>query len=356
MTSCTFLGDKPDSQSQKRFAKIKAYNPSTETFENPEHQKVKLKVSYSEMLKEYFKTDPLRVPDKKLPEHTFNEQKFHEASNQVKMMWMGHSTFILRLDGKTILVDPVLSGAASPVSFLVRRFQAPVLSVEKLPEIDLVLISHDHYDHLDYETVRYFSRSSVKFLTPLGVGNHLKKWGIKSENITELAWWEKSEFHGISLTCTPARHFSGRGLTDKNKTLWASWSIQGKESNIFYSGDSGYGSHYKEIGEALGPFDLAILENGQYDERWPDVHQTPEETAQASIDLKSKHIVPVHWGMFELAFHPWKEPAERLLNQAKIKNLSVLTPILGQILDLKHFEESKIRWWRESENLTSSEY
>ena len=353
MTSCTFLGDQPDSIKQKNFTSSEAFNSTTGRFENPPDQKITNKISYTEMFKEYFKSDSQRVPTEKLPEQVFDEEHFLKASSQVKMMWMGHSSFLLRLHGKTILVDPVLSGSASPVSFLVKRFQAPVLSVDTLPKIDLILISHDHYDHLDYDTVKHFADSSVPFMTPLGVGSHLQKWGIKPEQISELAWWDDIDFHGIKLTCTPARHFSGRGVTDKNKTLWASWAIKAEHSNIYYSGDSGYGHHYKKIGETLGPFDLAILENGQYDERWPDVHQTPEETAQASVDLKAKHIIPVHWGMFELAFHPWKEPAERLLKQAKLRNLSVLTPVLGQILDLSHPHKYTNRWWRKENESTS---
>ncbi|WP_408095518.1 MBL fold metallo-hydrolase [Peredibacter sp. HCB2-198] len=296
------------------------------------------------IMKKVFLEKSTRAPKTKLPEVKPDMNEFLKPSDFVKFVWFGHSTLLLNLDGKIILIDPVFGKSASPFDFLVTRFQPPVLKLEELPKIDAILISHDHYDHLDKSTVKYFADKNVEFIVPIGVGDHLLEWEVRPVNIVELNWGESISQGGIKFTAAPARHFSGRGLFDRNKTLWASWVIQGKHDKIFYSGDSGYGDHFKEIGKRFGPFDLAFIENGQYNERWPDVHMQPEESLQAMIDVDAKALVPVHWGMFDLSLHHWTEPIHRTYQIAKAWDIPIFTPKLGEIVDTGRPHENK-PWW-----------
>lgn len=287
-----------------------------------------------------------RIPKGKLPESHPNVAEFLKPSESLKFIWMGHSTLLLNVNQKIILIDPVFSDNASPTSLFVKRFQAPVLKLEDLPPIDAIVISHNHYDHLDKETILFFKNKHTRFILPLGVGEDLLDWGIKANRIVELDWFTSYEEFGISFIATPAQHFSGRGLFDKNKSLWASWVIKTDKQNIFYSGDTGYSDHFKKIGDKYGPFDVAFLENGQYNKQWPDIHMQPEETLQAFIDLNAELLVPVHWGMFDLSLHHWAEPAERTYVIAKAWDIPLLTPELGQIIDLDYGFETRA-WWRE---------
>lgn len=271
--------------------------------------------------------------------------EFLKPAPHLKFIWFGHSTLLFNLDGKTVLIDPVFSDYAFSMDLFVKRFQAPVLSLAELPKIDLILISHDHYDHLDEKTMKFFADKETRFLMPTGVGSHLVEWGISRERITELEWDQNATEFGIKITATPAQHFSGRSLFDKNKTLWASWVIQGQNDRIFYSGDSGYAEHFREIGNTYGPFDITFIENGQYNERWLDVHMLPEETIQAHLDLKGKIFVPVHWGMFALALHPWQEPVEKTRALALEKGIPYMSPMLGQMIDISEKNET-IAWWK----------
>lgn len=285
-----------------------------------------------------------RSPQALLPEVKPDLASFLVPGQKVKFVWFGHSTLLLNIDGRIVLLDPVFSGHASPFSWMVKRFQPAALKREELPPIDLIVISHDHYDHLDQETIEFFKEKDTQFAVPLAVGQHLRSWGVPSERIAELNWYETFSFKGLTLTATPAHHFSGRGLFDRDKTLWASWIIQGTHERIYYSGDSGYADHFKEIGERFGPFDLAFVENGQYDERWLDAHMLPEETIQAAVDLKARTFVPVHWGMFDLSIHHWTDPVKRSSKLAKERGLPFLSPRLGEIVD-RNVEQSFQEWW-----------
>lgn len=295
------------------------------------------------IVKKIFFDKNSRAPEGKLPEVRPDFVSFLIPAEQTKFIWFGHSTLLLNVDGETVLIDPVFSGSASPFSFLVKRFQPPVVELTELPHIDVIVISHDHYDHLDEISIKFFKDKTTEFIVPTGVGEHLINWGIPKERIFERSWGESVERSGIKFTATPAQHFSGRGLFDRNKTLWASWIIQGQKEKIFYSGDSGYAAHFKNIGEEYGPFDLAFLENGQYNVRWPDVHMQPEETLKAMVDIKAKTFVPVHWGMFDLSLHHWAEPIKRSYRIAQSWNIPIITPKIGEVIENRNY--MNVQWW-----------
>jgi len=206
------------------------------------------------------------------------------------------------------------------------------------------LISHDHYDHLDYWSITKLKDNVKKFYVPLGVAAHLKAWGVEEVKIVEMDWWEEVKFEELVFACAPARHFSGRGLTNKDSTLWCSWVVKGDNANIFFSGDTGYNEGFKKIGEKYGPFDLTLLECGQYNEGWAEIHMMPEQTVQAHIDLRGKLLMPIHWAAFKLSVHPWQEPVERLLAKANSLGVKVTTPKIGEPVILGRTLPSS-RWW-----------
>lgn len=272
----------------------------------------------------------------------------HKA-NITQLTWFGHSAFLLEIDGKKILLDPMFSDSPSPVPMVAgKRYSKELpIAVEKLPFIDAVIFSHDHYDHLDYGSIQKLKDKVGKFYTPLGVGNHLVSWGVPAENVHQLDWWETILLDSIALVCTPARHFSGRGITDRNSTLWSSWVIKGANDNIYFSGDGGYGPHFKEIGDKYGPFDISMMECGQYNKDWQAIHMMPEETAQAAVDLQSKLFMPIHWGAFTLAFHDWTDPAERVTKAAAKLNQPITTPRIGEPVIIGSNKYPTKRWWEE---------
>lgn len=280
-----------------------------------------------------------------------SSNEFAKPSNETKFVWFGHSTFLIEIQGKRILIDPMLSDVPAPHPWLGRkRFTDGIpMAIEDIPSIDAVIFSHDHYDHLDYETIQEIKGRVKRYFTPLGLGTHLQSWGIDKKNIVELDWWEETQFEDLKLVATPARHFSGRGLSDSMKTLWASWVIQSENENIFFSGDSGYDTHFKKIGKTYGPFDLALMECGQYNDDLPDspIHMYPEQTAQAAIDVKAKYTMPIHWASFKLNNHPWKEPVKRLNKKAKELNVKLITPKIGQVFTLNNLDNSSSNWWEE---------
>lgn len=287
-------------------------------------------------------------PDSLMPEEKHPDlEHFIQREEHIKFIWLGHSTILLSIDGRTILIDPVFSDHAAPVPIAAKRFQPPAIELHDLPPIDHIIISHDHYDHLDMETIKHFIGQDIAFLAPLGVGSHLRYWGVNPENITELDWWEEAVVKGITFAATPSQHFSGRiGVVHNNKTLWASWVIKGASESVFFSGDSGYDIHYQDIGMKYGPFDLVFMENGQYDEGWRAVHNLPEEAVKGFEELGGRYLVPVHWGMFNLAVHNWYDPPNAITRLAREKNIKLITPRLGQMISLADpplFDE----WWLE---------
>ncbi|MCD6066624.1 MAG: putative Zn-dependent hydrolase of beta-lactamase fold protein [Bacteroidetes bacterium] len=268
-------------------------------------------------------------------------------SGKPVIVWFGHSSYLIKADNKNILIDPVFSGHASPFSFSVKAFKGSnVYSTDDLPEIDVLILTHDHYDHLDYKTVLQLKTKVRHIYTSLGVGSHLRYWGFDEKNITEFAWGDTHALpDGMELSAVPARHFSGRGFT-RAKTLWSAFVLKTKEHRFFIGADSGYAKHFKEIGEKHGPFDIVMLETGQYNDWWPYIHMKPEETVQAALDLKAKVLFPVHWGKFALAFHPWNEPIERLVKKAAELGMKTTSPRIGEpvIIDDKYPSSA---WWRD---------
>jgi L-ascorbate metabolism protein UlaG (beta-lactamase superfamily) len=266
------------------------------------------------------------------------------AQSELRITWFGHSSLLVEIEGRRLLVDPVWSERCSPSRFLgPKRFHPVPLPLEALPPLDAVLISHDHYDHLDYATVMALKERAVPFIVPLGVGAHFEYWGFDPKLVRELDWWEETELGGLTLVATPARHFSGRGL-GRDRTLWAGWAVIGKKRRIYYSGDSAMFEGFARIGERLGPFDAALIEVGAYDAMWADVHLGPEQAVEAHRAVRGRVLFPVHWGTFDLALHSWVEPVERVLQAAELEHVTVVTPKPGQSIDPLD-PPAPERWW-----------
>ena len=258
---------------------------------------------------------------------------------------LGHSSHLLKLLGKFWLIDPVFGERVSPFSFMgPKRFHAPPLTLEQLPPIEGLILSHDHYDHLDVPTIHYLAQRVQRYFVPLGVKARLVEMGVPAERIEELDWWQSRNVGAVHITSTPSQHFSGRTLNDRNDTLWSSWVIQSGEQRIFYSGDSGYFSGFKQIGERFGGFDLALMENGAYNDYWPSVHMTPEQSVQAFIDLRGKVLYAVHNSTFDLAFHTWHDPLDRIADLSAAQQITLATPVIGEVLTIGQ-PRTNVRWW-----------
>lgn len=300
-------------------------------------------VSYWKMMSEFFKKHPDTVPPAKLPFVKTDLKKL--TAEEPAIVWFGHSSYLLRIENKNFLIDPVFSGNAAPLSFMVKAFPGSnEYKAEDMPDIDYLILTHDHYDHLDFKTLRKLKGKVSKVVCSLGVSAHLKHWGFAGTIITEIDWWESIQLEeDMQLTAAPARHFSGRGIK-RAQSLWSSFILKTPSHNLYLGGDSGYDFHFKEIGERFGPFDLAILESGQYNTMWPLIHMMPEETVQAAVDLKAKALLPVHWGKFRLGMHPWNEPIRRIIAKAAELQMPVKTPRIGEPYIINgHF--SGTEWW-----------
>jgi len=263
----------------------------------------------------------------------------------VRFIWLGHSTVYLEVDGIRVLIDPVWADRASPFKVAGPKRSHPVpIPLEDLPPIDVVVISHDHYDHLDPMVVRELAPSGVMFAVPLGIGAALEAWGVATDQIIELDWWEGAAVESLALIATPARHFSGWQVTDRDRTLWASWILVGPNSRVYYSGDTGWQDDFKRIGDEYGPFDLTIMKCGAYGDGWPDIHINGVQAVEAHLLLKGRRMLPVHWLTFDLALHPWEEPVLQALESGAELGAEVITPQLGELIDLKG-RVTTTRWW-----------
>ncbi|WP_373876514.1 MBL fold metallo-hydrolase [Paenibacillus spongiae] len=300
------------------------------------------------MLRDYMSSIPNRYPARPIPVKEFGFDPMPDAEHN-RVTWFGHSAFLLEIEGQRLLFDPMLADSPSPFPFFGGKRYRRILPIDRdrLPRVDAIVMSHDHYDHLDYRSIRALKDRVERFIVPLGVRKRLVKWGIDPAKVTEHDWWNEIELNGLKLACTPARHFSGRGLFDRNSTLWCSWAIAGKKAKVFYSGDSGYGPHFQEIGDRYGPFDLTLMECGQYDARWSFIHMMPEETVQAHLDVKGGLLIPVHWGAFTLAFHEWTDPIERVTKAAQKRKVDIATPAIGETVVIGSGDYPAAAWWRQ---------
>lgn len=293
------------------------------------------------------KGDPAREPRNPIPVVPFDKSAFEAASKSgFALTWFGHSSLLISLDGVTFLCDPVFGKRPSPFPFLgPKRFPyTEYMRVNMLPQVDVVLLSHDHFDHLCHETI--VRLRDKKFICPLGVGAHLERWGVPAVNIQEYDRWDSVAVRDVTLTLLPTRHFSGRKLSNRFTTLWGAWVLQGKSKRILFGADTAYFDGFKAIGERFGGYDLVLLECGAYNENWPHVHMFPEETAQAAAELKARVLMPIHWGKFSLALHPWKEPIERVSVKAAELGIPLLTPRPGRILTSTDPSQSE-KWWKD---------
>ncbi|MFP3377175.1 MBL fold metallo-hydrolase [Bacillus sp. SIMBA_069] len=297
------------------------------------------------LMTDYFKIKSKLRPLKNLP--IVLSDKNNESLESVT--WFGHSASLLKIEGKTLLLDPMFGDASSPFPLFNSKRYSGIFSLERedLREIDAIIISHNHYDHLNYKSIMQLKDRVKHFYVPTGVAQYLIKWGVSPSKISEHNWWDEITFDNIKLVCAPARHFSGRSMTDRDCSLWCSWLILGQETKVFFSGDSGYAPHFKEIGDKYGPFDLTLMECGQYDPRWSAIHMLPEETVQAHIDVKGDLLLPIHWGAFTLALHEWSDPIERVTKEAKRLGVNIATPQIGESITLKSTDYPSSAWWRE---------
>ena len=296
------------------------------------------------MAKVLFDKPAHTVPAKPVPVLALSQAQLLAAPDN-SLFRLGHSTVLLKLDGEFWLTDPVFSERASPVQWAgPKRFHQPPISIEELPPIKGVILSHDHYDHLDHAAVLQLAAKTEHFLTPLGVGDTLIKWGIPASKVQQLDWWQSTQVGGLRLVATPAQHFSGRGIADGNHTLWASWVIEAPTFKVFFSGDTGYFDGFKKIGDKYGPFDITLMETGAYNQQWPDIHMQPEQTMQAHMDLKGKWLLPIHNGTFDLSMHVWHEPFDRIVALADRYCRPITTPQMGQAVEILRPQAGR-KWW-----------
>jgi L-ascorbate metabolism protein UlaG (beta-lactamase superfamily) len=343
------LGAAPAGERLARIRRSPNYRDGA--FQNPVATSLAAPSGYWPMLKKWLGGHEQRTPPGPMPVVALTRASFAQPpASGLRATWLGHSTVLVEIDGARILMDPVWARRASPSSILgPKRFFAPPLPIEELPPLDAILASHDHYDHLDRGIIRALARSAsqsrARFVVPLGVGAHLEKWGVAAERIAELDWSESTTAGPLTITATPARHFSGRGFSDRNHTLWASFAVTGPKHRVFHSGDTGPFPGVLDIGAKHGPFDLTLIKIGAYGDDWPDIHLTPEQAVDAHKRLRGDLLLPIHWGTFNLAYHAWDEPAERVVAASLANGTRVIVPKPGESIEPASARPVEA-WWR----------
>jgi L-ascorbate metabolism protein UlaG (beta-lactamase superfamily) len=314
---------------------------------NPVATETMVKGAFWRLLRKFLQKHPNREPAKALGPFSIDKTTLQERPDSLlRVSWLGHSSLLLDVDGKRFLTDPLWYQRASPFSKLgPKRFFPNPLPIDDLPPIDAILLSHDHYDHLDKGSILKLAERNIPIITMLGVGQRLFKWGVNKSLVTELDWWQDLQLGEHTITAAPARHFSGRWLGDRFTTLWGSFAICGPKHNIYFGADSGYYEGFATIGNKLGPFDLAMLEIGAYNEEWETIHMGPENAVQATLDLKATCLLPIHWGTFNLAFHSWTEPVERLLQAAEKGSVPLVLPKPGETVTVNG-KALNSAWWQ----------
>ena len=325
----------------------KSENWRNNSFQNLEHTTMSINLlDFPRVIRKQLSNRSARQPQSPLPVMPFDIKAFLAPSEKCKFIWYGHSAVLMRMQGKTMLIDPMLGPDTTPIAPIpTKRFSENTLDfIDDFPEIDLLLMTHDHYDHLDYASIQKLKHKTKQYFVSMGVKRHLVSWGIQSDLITEFDWWNVHDFDNIKITFTPTRHFSGRGLRDRSKTLWGGWVFKSSNEKIWFSGDGGYGQHFKEIGRREGPFDFALMECGQYNYDWKDIHLFPEDAVQAAIDVGAKKVMPVHWAGFSLSYqHTWQEPADTFVKAAIEKGADYVLPQLGELFEVG--TSLKEKWW-----------
>ena len=330
------VGKTPDKDMQKEFA------AKTDKFYDGEfHNENDFKVDTGER-------DP--HSDRNIPKETLPAEKLENVeraqSGELKIAWLGHSSSLIQMGDKNILIDPVLTEYASPVSFIgAKRFSEIALEPENVPETDILFISHDHYDHLDYQTIKEIDGKVKHYIMPLGIDSYFLGWGIDADKIHTLDWWESIELDGITYTLTPAQHYTGRNPLKQNITLWGGLYMKDSSHSVYYTGDTGYYDVFERVYEQLGEADLMLVEDGQYDNGWSECHMMPEQSVQAIKDVHAKWAIPVHWGTFSICNHAWDDPVIRITSEAKKQNVNIATPRMGQLVDYNNIADYQERWW-----------
>ncbi len=332
----TSVGDTPSRKDRADYVK-RAANFDGKVFHNEKE---------TGLLNKAEDVDPLRLsknkvePDNALPEKIPEFIK-NPAADDFTVTWFGHSTLLFQLSGMNILFDPVFTERISPVSWAgPKKFAVKNFDLESLPEIDVLVLSHDHYDHLDYQAIKKLDSRVKKYVVPLGVECHLRRWKINLSKVTNMAWWEEIEVNGLKITAVPAQHFSGRWITGRNTSLWNSYVLKNEFYTVFESGDSGYSDHFKKIHEKFGDFDAAFMECGQYNVRWPEIHSFPEQTAQAAADLGAKYTMPIHWGSIVLSTNGWDDSVLRFSKKAEELNLKTITSYLCETINFADIKKA----------------
>ncbi|OON67250.1 MBL fold metallo-hydrolase [Hymenobacter sp. CRA2] len=343
------LGGKPTKAQRAAYAKSGHYRDGE--FQNLVPTEVMTGGSTMGLLWRFlFTKTPHERPAAPLPTQPLDSARIRQkTAATLRVTWFGHSASLVEIAGHNVLLDPMLSVDMGPISWVTPKRYNPQLAIspQQLPRIAAVLISHDHYDHLDYKTIRELRDKVDNFYVPLGVGAHLLLWGVAPTKVHELDWNDSVRLPGLTIVSQPARHFSGRGLTNRNSTSWSSWVLKADNGRrVFYSGDGGYGPHFAAIGRKHGPFDLALMECGQYDQNWSQIHMMPEQSVQAALDVRARVYQPVHWGAFTEAHHAWNEPVTRAAAEAARRQLSIATPELGQPITVGVGPLPQTRWWQ----------